>query len=88
MNPVAASRSTGLSDILMETTRLSEKGQIVIPKDFREKMGLKPGSRFLVIAVEDSIILQQIEIVKKKMAVDDILSKAKSLADNLAADKT
>lgn len=72
----------------METTRLSEKGQIVIPKDFREKMGLKPGSRFLVIAVEDSIILQQIEIVKKKMAVDDILSKAKSLADNLAADKT
>ena len=88
MNPVAASPSTGLSDILMETTRLSEKGQIVIPKDFREKMGLKPGSRFLVIAVEDSIILQQIEIVKKKMAVDDILSKAKSLADNLAADKT
>ncbi|MBI2936869.1 MAG: AbrB/MazE/SpoVT family DNA-binding domain-containing protein [Thaumarchaeota archaeon] len=77
-----------MSDILMETTRLSEKGQIVIPKDFREKMGLKPGSRFLVIAVEDSIILQQIEIVKKKMAVDDILSKAKSLADNLAADKT
>ncbi len=67
----------------METTRLSEKGQIVIPKDFREKMGLKPGSRFLVIAAEDSIILQRIEIVKQKMAVEDILSKAKGITSDL-----
>ena len=72
----------------METTKLSEKGQIVIPKDFREKMGLKPGSRFLVIAAEDSIILQRIEVVKQKMAVDDLLSKARGLADNLTIDKT
>lgn len=72
----------------METTRLSEKGQVVIPKDFREKMGLKPGSRFLVIATEDSIILQRIEVVKQKMAVDDILSKARNLAEGLSGDNT
>ncbi|MCL4436098.1 MAG: AbrB/MazE/SpoVT family DNA-binding domain-containing protein [Thaumarchaeota archaeon] len=77
-----------MSDILMETTRLSEKGQVVIPKDFREKMGLKPGSRFLVIATEDSIILQRIEVVKQKMAVDDILSKARNLAEGLSGDNT
>ncbi len=71
----------------METTKLSEKGQIVIPKDFREKMGLKPGSRFLVIAAEDSIILQRIEVVRQKMAVDDIVNKAKGLAEGLAGEK-
>jgi AbrB family looped-hinge helix DNA binding protein len=71
----------------METTRLSEKGQIVIPKDFREKMGLKPGSRFLVIATEDSIILQRIEVVKRKMAVDEILSKARGITSDLTSEK-
>ena len=71
----------------METTRLSEKGQIVIPKDFREKMGLKPGSRFLVIATEDSIVLQRIEVVKQKMAVDEIVNKARSLTEDISGDK-
>jgi AbrB family looped-hinge helix DNA binding protein len=77
----------GLSDILMETTRLSEKGQVVIPKDFREKMGLKPGSRLLVIAAEDSIILQKIEVVGRRMAVDQILNKARGLAEDISGEK-
>lgn len=71
-------------DVLVETTKLSGKGQVVIPKDFREKMGLKPGSRFLVIATEDAIILQRIEDVRRKMEVDAILGKAKVMTEDLA----
>lgn len=71
-------------DVLVETTKLSGKGQVVIPKDFREKMGLKPGNRFLVIATEDAIILQRIEDVRRKMEVDEILSKAKVMTKDLA----
>ncbi len=71
-------------DVLVETTKLSGKGQVVIPKDFREKMGLKPGSRFLVIATEDAIILQRIEDVRRKMEVDEILGKAKVMTKDLA----
>ena len=36
-------------------TRISSKGQIVIPKKEREKLGIKPGSRVLVETVNDHI---------------------------------
>jgi len=72
-----------LSDVLVETTKLSEKGQIVIPKDFRKKMGLKPGNQFLVIAAEDAIILQRMETVKQKLKVEEVLDIAKNVTQEL-----
>jgi len=71
-------------DTLVETTKLSDKGQIVIPKDFRDKMGLKPGNKFIVIATEDAIILQRIDYVERKMDVSSIISKAKEITENLS----
>ena len=73
-----------MSDVLVETTKLSEKGQVVIPKDFRKKMGLKPGNQFLVIAAEEAIILQRMEIVKKKIKVEEILDIAKNVTQELS----
>ncbi len=73
-----------MSDVLVETTKLSEKGQVVIPKDFRKKMGLKPGNQFLVIAAEEAIILQKMEIVKKKIKVEEILDIAKNVTQELS----
>lgn len=35
----------------METTTLSSKFQIVIPREVRERMKLKPGTRFRVIDI-------------------------------------
>ena len=39
-------------------TRLSTKGQLVIPKDIRRALGLKPGARFDIRVVDDKIILE------------------------------
>jgi len=40
----------------METT-LSTKGQIVIPRDIREKLGLRPGTKFAPRVVNGEIVL-------------------------------
>lgn len=40
------------------TTKLSSKGQIVIPEDIRERMGLKEGDQFVVIGQGDVVILK------------------------------
>ena len=42
-----------------ELTILSEKGQVVIPKKIRSRMGLKPKTKFLVYECEDSVILKK-----------------------------
>ncbi len=68
----------------METTKLSEKGQVVIPKEFRKKMGLKTGNQFLVIAAQEAIILQRIEIVKRKLKVEEVLDIAKNVTQELS----
>lgn len=41
----------------MQTVKLSSKYQIVIPRDVRERMKLKPGTRFRVIDVGGSVEL-------------------------------
>lgn len=44
----------------LEMTRVSSKGQIVIPGLIREKLGLKNGSRLLVFGEGDTIILKKV----------------------------
>jgi AbrB family looped-hinge helix DNA binding protein len=42
----------------IETTKLSSKGQIVIPEEIRNRLGLKTGDRFLVMGDKDVVILK------------------------------
>ena len=42
------------------TTRLSSKGQIVIPDAIRRRLGLEPGVEFVVLGENDTIVLKRI----------------------------
>ena len=42
------------------TTRMSSKGQVVIPEEIRKKLNLKPGARFIVVAERDALLLKLI----------------------------
>jgi AbrB family looped-hinge helix DNA binding protein len=44
----------------MATTRMSSKGQVVIPEAVRTRLGLKTGSQFVVIGDRDVVILKTI----------------------------
>ena len=43
------------------TTRLSSKGQVVIPEEIRKALGLEPGARFVVLSDGDVVILKRID---------------------------
>ena len=61
------------------TTKLSSKGQVVIPEDIRDDLGLKEGTQFVVIGSGDTVILKIIV----PPPIDDLrglLAKAKSQA--------
>ncbi len=45
----------------LATTKLSSKGQVVIPEDIRAKLGLEPGSQFVVVGRGDTVVLKLIQ---------------------------
>ena len=49
----------------MDTTRLSERGQVVIPKRLRTAHGWEAGMEFIVEDAGGSITLKPIELFKK-----------------------
>ena len=40
------------------TTRLSSRGQVVIPEEIRKRLGLEPGVQFVVVGDGDVVILR------------------------------
>ena len=45
---------------IIETTRMSSKGQVVIPEAVRNRLGLKTGAQFVVMGDRDVVILKTI----------------------------
>jgi len=44
----------------LSTTKMSSKGQVVIPEEIRTRLGLKTGSQFVVVGDKDTVILKTI----------------------------
>ena len=71
-------------DPLIDITRVSDKGQVVIPKDIRDRLGMTVGSKLIVISTEDAVILQKIELVGGRMKIRQIVDKVREFKDRLA----
>ena len=48
------------------TVKVSEKGQIAIPADIREQIGIKQGDTLVLIREKDRLLLQKAEQVGKE----------------------
>ena len=74
----------------MEKTRLSNKGQIVIPKTVRALHGWKPGIEFVIENVDDGIKLKPVKPYRETK-IDEVIGcvgyegPRKSLQDMEAA---
>jgi len=61
------------------TTKLSSKGQVVIPEQIRERLGLKAGAQFVVIGQRGVVILKAITPPTME-EFDDLLADARKAA--------
>ena len=61
----------------IETTKMSSKGQIVIPQDIREEIKAKEGTIFAILGSNDTIILKKIETPSKEDLIRDLKEIAK-----------
>ena len=71
-------------DPLIDVTKVSDKGQVVIPKEIRDKLGMTEGVKLIVIATEDAVILQRIELIGGRMKIRQIVDRVRELKDRLS----
>jgi AbrB family looped-hinge helix DNA binding protein len=64
---------------MLSTTKLSSKGQVVIPEDIRKQLGLETGAQFIVMGEDDVVILKAISPPSRK-DFSHLISKARSEA--------
>ncbi len=63
----------------MATTKMSSKGQVVIPEDIRRRLELDAGTQFIVLGEDDVVILKMVR--PPSMAdFDRLVTKAKKQA--------
>ncbi len=62
------------------TTKLSSKGQVVIPEEIRSRLGLEPGAQFVVVGEGDVVVLKALQ-APKMSELKALLDKAKQSAE-------
>jgi len=60
----------------LATTKMSSKGQIVIPEIIRKRLGLKAGAQFVVVSGGDVVILKVIK-PPSMSEFDNLIKKAR-----------
>jgi len=61
------------------TTKMSSKGQVVIPEGIRKRLGLTTGSQFVVVGEKDTVILKTIS-APTLADFDELVSEARRQA--------
>ncbi len=64
----------------VEMTRLSERGQVVIPTELRKSMHLKEGERFIVAGLGDTIILRKLELSQERLRLKKLIRESSEKA--------
>jgi len=69
----------GESVVEASTTKVSSKGQVVIPANVRRAASLKKGERILAIAIDDTVVLKRIVDMSFEEAMKPVWSKVRQL---------
>ena len=71
----------------VSTTKMSSKGQVVIPENIRRNLNLKAGAQFIVVGDKDVVILKSITPPSID-EFDEIIAKARKDGKKAGLKKT
>jgi AbrB family looped-hinge helix DNA binding protein len=64
----------------VSTTKMSSKGQVVIPENIRKNLNLKAGAQFIVVGDKDVVILKSISSPSLD-EFDELIAKARRVGE-------
>jgi len=56
----------------VEITKMSSRGQIVVPRGIRNELEMKEGTFFAILGSKDTIILKKLETFSKEKILKDV----------------
>ena len=71
----------------VSTTKMSSKGQVVIPEQIREQLSLEAGSQFVVVGDKDVVILKRVTAPALN-EFDNLIRQARSQARSVGLKKS
>jgi len=71
-----------MKEQLVDVVKVSSKGQIVIPKDIRKKLGVRTGEKLLVLSRDREILLRKAE----EISIEEIAEKVEGKTEENCVD--
>jgi len=71
----------------VELTRISEKGQVVIPSSLRKEMGINKSDQFMIFGEDGTVILKKIDKPVIKKSFDEIAKPLRMMAEKTGLTK-
>lgn len=65
-----------MENILIENAKVMAKGQITLPKDIREALGVKTGDRVTLVRQNNQVIMMNAAVYAMKMLQDSMKGEA------------
>ena len=58
-----------------EVTVVGERGQVVIPKELRSRLGLKPRTKLLVVRRGDAVIMKKLDFEQERRELERLFKR-------------
>ncbi len=71
-----------MAEEIEDIIKVSSKGQVVIPREVRKKLGVKGGEKLLVLTRDGDILLRKTE----ELSLDDIAEKIEKVTKEQSID--
>lgn len=65
---------------MTEIITMSSKGQIVVPKDLRERLGLDTGTNFAIFGKDDTLVLKRVDAPKAREVFEELAAWGREFA--------
>ena len=72
-----------MTEQIEDIIKVSSKGQIVIPREIRKKLGVKGGEKLLVLTCDGDILLRK----TKELSIEDIAHKLEKATSKIDVDE-
>ena len=66
-----------MQNVLVDNAKVMAKGQITLPKDIREALGVKTGDRVTIISQDNQVIMMNSAVYAMKMLQSSMEGEAK-----------